>query len=227
MSINILIADEHTIIRRGMTSMINSLKTSNINTDKLDIDVVGDTSEQAELLNILATQKVDLLFLGYGLTTVKTGNPVSELDGIALVKWISSRYLKTKIIVLSPYNNTNLVRIVLEAGAKGYISRNTSERTLWRAITTVMMDEVYIERGLMDSLFRREAITPQELSTRESEVLRLLCRGLSLTTISARMNISIKTVSAHKLRAMGKLNVRTDCQLYCLLFQTRMFDIAM
>ncbi|APG16831.1 MULTISPECIES: response regulator transcription factor [Kosakonia] len=227
MSINILIADEHTIIRRGMTSMINSLKTSNINTDKLDIDVVGDTSEQAELLNILATQKVDLLFLGYGLTTVKTGNPVSELDGIALVKWISSRYLKTKIIVLSPYNNTNLVRIVLEAGAKGYISRNTSERTLWRAITNVMMDEVYIERGLMDSLFRREAITPQELSTRESEVLRLLCRGLSLTTISTRMNISIKTVSAHKLRAMGKLNVRTDCQLYCLLFQTRMFDIAM
>ncbi|ANI84222.1 LuxR C-terminal-related transcriptional regulator [Kosakonia oryzae] len=227
MSINILIADEHTIIRRGMTSMINSLKTSNINTDKLDIDVVGDTSEQAELLNILATQKVDLLFLGYGLTTVKTGNPVSELDGIALVKWISSRYLKTKIIVLSPYNNTNLVRIVLEAGAKGYISRNTSERTLWRAITNVMMDEVYIERGLMDSLFRREAITPQELSTRESEVLRLLCRGLSLTTISTRMNISIKTVSAHKLRAMGKLNVKTDCQLYCLLFQTRMFDIAM
>ncbi len=227
MSINILIADEHTIIRRGMTSMINSLKTSNINTDKLDINVVGDTNEQAELLNILATQKVDLLFLGYGLTTVKTGNPVSELDGIALVKWISSRYSKTKIIVLSPYNNTNLVRIVLEAGAKGYISRNTSERTLWRAITTVMMDEVYIERGLMDSLFRRETITPQELSTRESEVLRLLCRGLSLTTIATRMNISIKTVSAHKLRAMSKLNVRTDCQLYCLLFQTRMFDIAM
>ena len=108
MSINILIADEHTIIRRGMTSMINSLKTSNINTDKLDIDVVGDTSEQAELLNILATQKVDLLFLGYGLTTVKTGNPVSELDGIALVKWISSRYLKTKIIVLSPVSYTHL-----------------------------------------------------------------------------------------------------------------------
>ncbi|WLI78759.1 response regulator transcription factor [Kosakonia sp. H02] len=227
MSINILIADEHTIIRRGMTSMINSLKASNINTERLDIEVVGDTHEQAELLNILANKQVDLLFLGYGLNIVKTGSPLSELDGIALVKWISSRYPKTKIIFLSPYNNTNLVRIALEAGAKGYISRNTSERTLWRAMTTVLMEEVYIERGLMDSLFRRDAITPQELSTRESEVLRLLCRGLSLTTISKRMNISIKTVSAHKLRAMAKLNVRTDCQLYCLLFQTRMFDIAM
>lgn len=227
MSINILIVDEHAIIRRGMASMINSLKNSNLNTDKLDIDVIGDTNEQTELLDILASKKVDLLFLGYGLHTIKTGNPVSELDGVALVKWISSRYPHTKTIVLSPYNNTNLIRIALEAGAKGYISRNTSERTLWRAITTVLMDEVYIERGLMDSLFRRDALTPQELSTRESEVLRLLCRGLSLTTISKRMNISIKTVSAHKLRAMGKLNVRTDCQLYCLLFQTRMFDIAM
>jgi len=227
MPINILIADEHTIIRRGMTSMINSLKASNINTERLDIEVVGDTHEQTELLNILSNKQVDLLFLGYGLTTIKTGSPLSELDGIALVKWISGRYPKTKIIFLSPYNNTNLIRIALEAGAKGYISRNTSERTLWRAMATVLMDEVYIERGLMDSLFRRDAITPQELSTRESEVLRLLCRGLSLTTISRRMNISIKTVSAHKLRAMAKLNVRTDCQLYCLLFQTRMFDIAM
>ncbi len=75
MPINILIADEHTIIRRGMTSMINSLKASNINTERLDIEVVGDTHEQTELLNILANKQVDLLFLGYGLTTIKTGSP--------------------------------------------------------------------------------------------------------------------------------------------------------
>ncbi|XTZ37484.1 LuxR C-terminal-related transcriptional regulator [Salmonella enterica] len=227
MSVNILIADEHTIIRRGIVSMINGLKNSTINMGNLDLEIIGDFDDQEKVLHTLANQQVDLLFLGYGLNTVKNGSLIAELDVTALVKWISSRYEKTKVIVLSPYSNSNIIRATLEAGAKGYLSRNTCEKTLWRAITSVLNDEVYIERGLMDSLFRRNALSPQELSARENEVLRLLCRGLSLTAISTRMNISIKTVSAHKLRAMEKLGVKTDCQLYCLLFQTRMFDIAM
>ena len=227
MSINIVIADEHAIIRRGVASMINAQKKSETNIERLNIEILSDTDEQQQLLHLLSTQQIDILFLGYGLTTLKTASPTSELDGLSLVKWISSRYSHTKIIVLSPYRNTNIIRTTLEAGAKGYLSRNTCEKTLWRAITAVQSDEIYIERGLMDSLFQSDAASPQALSLRENEVLRLLCRGLSLTVIASRMDISIKTVSAHKLRAMEKLGVKTDCQLFCLLFQTRMFEIAM
>ncbi|WP_231566756.1 helix-turn-helix transcriptional regulator [Erwinia sp. 9145] len=89
-----------------------------------------------------------------------------------------------------------------------------------------MDEEVYIERGLMDSLLRRDTLAGQELTTRENDELRMLCRGLSLTAISEKMNLSNKTVSAHKLRAMEKPGVQSDCQLYCLLAETRMFDIA-
>ncbi|HEI8868850.1 TPA: response regulator transcription factor [Serratia odorifera] len=226
MTVNIVIADEHTIIRRGVLSMIHSMSTTEYNMDNIDFNVVGDTDTPAELCNLLAQQRVDILFLGFSLKTQKTHNPISELDGVALVKWLAQKFPATRIVVLSPYRNSNIIRMVLQAGADGYISRETCERSLWRTIISVLNGEAYIERGLMDSLFRGDSLVGQELSPRENDVLRMMCRGLSLTAISAKMNLSNKTVSAHKLKAMEKLGVKTDCQLYCLLSQTRMFDIA-
>ncbi|OON41350.1 DNA-binding response regulator [Izhakiella australiensis] len=226
MSVNIVIADEHTLIRRGMLSMINTMSAANTAPDNIKFNVIGDTDSPAELVNLLSRDRIDILFLGFSLNTRKTQSPVSELDGTALIKWLAGRFPQTKIVVLSPFRNTNVIRMALEAGARGYVSRETCERMLWRAINAVLDGEVYIERGLMDSLFRRDTLLGQELTTRENDVLRMLCRGLSLTAISAKINLSNKTVSAHKLRAMEKLGVQSDCQLYCLLAQTRMFDIA-
>ncbi|MEW5562010.1 response regulator transcription factor [Enterobacter asburiae] len=226
MSVNILIADEHTLIRRGMLSMINTMSAANTTMDNIEFNVIGDTDSPAELVSLLSHNRVDILFLGFTLNTRRTQSPVSELDGTALIKWLANKFPQTQIVVLSPYRNTNVIRMALEAGARGYISRETCERMLWRAMTAVLDGEVYIERGLMDSLFRRDTLAGQELTTRENDVLRMLCRGLSLTAISSKMNLSNKTVSAHKLRAMEKLGVESDCQLYCLLAQTRMFDIA-
>lgn len=226
MTINIVIADEHTIIRRGVLSMINSMSAANQSMDDYEFKVVGETNSPMEILNLLTQNKVDILFLGYSLATHKSANPISNLDGRGLIQWLASNYPDTKIVALSPYKNPNIIRKVLEAGAKGYISRDTCERTLWRTMTAVMNGEVYIERGLIDSLFRRDALEATQLSMREVDVLRMLCRGLSLTTISDKMGLSNKTISAHKLRAMEKLGVQSDCQLYCLLSNTGMFDIA-
>ncbi|WP_345828069.1 response regulator transcription factor [Erwinia sp. HDF1-3R] len=223
MSVNILIADEHTLIRRGILSMINTMSAGNAAMEDIHFNVIGDTDSSTELVSLLSHQHVDILFLGFSMNS---HSPVSELNGTELVKWLAREYPETRIVVLSPYRNSNIIRMTLEAGAKGYISRDTCERMLWRAITTVLNGEVYIERGLMDSLLRRDTLVGQELTSREVDVLRMLCRGLSLTTISAIMTLSNKTVSAHKLRAMEKLGVQTDCQLYCLLAQTRMFNIA-
>ena len=85
-----------------------------------------------------------------------------------------------------------------------------------------MKDEVYIEPTLVKGFLQSEA----SLSAREIEVLRLLCKWGNLTDVSRQMHLSIKTVSAHKIRAMEKLQVKNDCQLYYLLARTRMFEIA-
>jgi two-component system capsular synthesis response regulator RcsB len=227
MKANIIIADEHTIIRRGMVSMMSTM-SSMLNQNQMlnDLRIVGDTDSPSELMTLLAHNTIDLLFLGFSLTTQPSASPLSGMDGLPLIKWINRKYPQLKIVVVSPFKNTQLIRMVLNAGAKAYISRDTCEKTLARALTTVLNNEVYIQRELMDALFSRGDLTGHELSPREIDVLRLLCKGMSLTDISHQLNLSNKTISAHKLRAMEKLDVKSDCQLYCLMAKTQMFDIA-
>jgi len=225
MTINIVVADEHTIIRRGVVSMIHNMPTMDMSMSGINLNIAGDTDSPNELYNLLLKEKIDILFLGYSLRTKKSQNPISELDGTSLIKWLTKKFPDTRIVVMSPYRNRNIIRQVLQDGAVGYISRETCERTLWRTVSAVHNGETYIERGLIDTLFRG-SLTEEELTLRENDVLRMLCRGLSLTAISSKLNLSNKTVSAHKLKAMEKLGVKTDCQLYCLLSQTQMFDIT-
>ena len=194
---------------------------------KTELTVVGDTATPSGLLSLLSGESVDILFLGYSLATSQTTSPVSGMDGVLLIKWLSRKYPKLKIMVISPYKNTQLIRSALEAGARAYISRDTCEKTLSRALSSVINGEVYIERDLMKSLFQAERHVGGELSPREIDVLRMLCKGLNLTGIAQQMHLSNKTVSAHKLRAMEKLGVISDCQLYCLLAKTQLFDITL
>jgi two-component system capsular synthesis response regulator RcsB len=227
MSVRIAIADEHTIIRRGVISMIMNMPL--LPSDSLtrtEFAVVGDTASPSELMTLISEEKIDILFLGFSLATCQTPNPISGMDGVLLIKWLNRKYPQLKIVVLSPYKNTQLIRMSLEAGARAYISRDTCEKTLNRALNSVINGEVYIERELMNSLFQTGKQAEHELSPREIDVLRMLCKGLNLTEIAYQLHLSNKTVSAHKLRAMDKLGVNSDCQLYCLLSKTQMFDIA-
>lgn len=227
MKIRIAIADEHTIIRRGVLSMIMNMPSlSSDGNVRPEFSVLGDTASPSELMTLLSHQTIDILFLGFSLATSQSPNPLNGMDGVPLIKWLSRKYPLLKIVVISPYKNTQLVRMTLEAGAKAYISRDTCEKTLSRALAAVINGEVYIERLLMHSLFRSGAQTEQDLSPREIDVLRMLCKGMSLTEIARQLHLSNKTISAHKLRAMEKMGVSSDCQLYCLLAKTQMFDIA-
>jgi len=227
MSINIAIAHEHTIIRRGVMSMImNAPALPSDSFSRPELKVTGDTASPSGLMSLLTEQTVDILFLGFSLATTPGPNPISGMDGVLLIKWLNRKYPKLKMIVLSPYKNTQLIRMTLEAGAKAYISRDTCEKTLSRTLSSVINDEVYIERELMNALFQNNNQASRELSPREIDVLRMMCQGLNLTQIAQQMNLSNKTVSAHKLRAMEKLNVSNDCQLYCVLAKTQAFDIA-
>jgi two-component system capsular synthesis response regulator RcsB len=226
MTTHIVVADEHTIIRRGVVLMVKNLPEINPNFNHHNINIVGDAASPTELLNLLANNPVDILLLGFSLNTYKSQSPLTELEGITLIKWLSNKYPNLKTVVLSPYNNANVIRSALDSGASGYINHNTCEKVLERAITAMMNNETYIEKSLLNSLLQPATRGERELSSREVDVLRLLCKGLSPAAISRKLNLSNKTVSAHKLRAMEKLGVASDCHLFFLLSQTQMFDIA-
>lgn len=222
MTIKIAIADEHTIIRRGVRAMIMDNHTHLTDTHSpLNLCVTGEAASTSELLNLLAQNKIDILLLGYTLI-----QSLNDMEGLTLVKWLMHHYPTLKVIMLSPDTNPLMIRLALEAGARAYLSRHTNEKILGQALQSVMSGEVFVERTLMNTLFQKGKTSNEALSPRETEVLRLICKGLSLTDISRHMHLSIKTVSAHKMRAMEKLGVKNGCQLYCLLAKTRMFDIV-
>lgn len=215
MTIKMVIADEHTVIRRGICAMI-------ADNASLGLSFCGEAASTSELLALLARESPAILLLGYTLR-----DPQNGMEGLGLVKWLTRHYPSLQVMMLSPDTNPLLIRLALEAGAKAWLSRHSDERILSQALQSVIEGEVYVERTLMNALFQGGKMTNEALSARETDVLRLICKGLSLTDISRRMHLSIKTVSAHKMRAMDKLGVKNSCQLYCLLAKTRMFDIAL
>lgn len=228
MSLTIIIADENTLIRRGIKALVAAVEElPAVPNGKLGFSLVAEARSTADLLAQLALHQPDILLLGYTLNTVAGPNPLSGMDGLALVKGLSQKFPAVKILLFAPYKIPQLIHMAIDAGAKAYVSRDVTEKSLRDALCAVMNGEVYIEPVLMKMLLQRGKLAEEALSPRENDVLRLLCRGLSLTDIARRMHLSIKTISAHKIRAMEKLRVKNDCQLYCLLAKTRMFDIAL
>ncbi|MCU5772725.1 response regulator transcription factor [Erwiniaceae bacterium BAC15a-03b] len=229
MTINIAIAHEHKLIRCGIKSLIKNMTGKKLSTgdDDASYSIINDVSTPAELVSTLNSNHIDLLLLGYTLNTdERKSSPLASMDGYNLVKWLRNKYPHIKIVVMSPHRHASLVRMMLGSGISGYISMDICEKTLERVMSSVLNNEVYVENDLMRSLLNANNNT-NEISPKESEVLRLLCQGLSLTKIAGRMNLSIKTVSAHKLRAMDKLAVESDCQLYFLLSRSGLFDIKL
>lgn len=228
MPLKIAIADEHAIIRRGVHAMLmDSTPAVADIAGTLPLAFTGEAATTAELLALLTQHTPDILLLGRTLTVPQSLNPLNGMEGLALVKWLHHHYPTLKVIVLSSDKNPLLIRLTLEAGAGAYLSRHADHKTLNQALHSVIHEEIYVEHTLMSTLFHGGKTPRETLSLRENEVLRYICRGLSLTDIARRMHLSIKTVSAHKMRAMEKLGVNNSCQLYCLLAKTRMFDIAL
>ncbi|HDX4049438.1 TPA: response regulator transcription factor [Enterobacter soli] len=219
----IVIADEHPLIRRGVRAMIEGIGISFAGSGSVPaFSPAGETGSTDALLTLLAENTPDILLLGYTLNTAQRQGLSSDRDGLALVRGLHQKYPTLNIILLSPFKSPQLIRLAIEAGAKAYVSHSLGEKTLRNALICVMKGEIYIEPALMKGILQSEA----SLSAREIDVLRLLCKGGNLTDVSRQMHLSIKTVSAHKIRAMEKLQVKNDCQLYGLLARTRMFDIA-
>lgn len=229
MKFNITIAHEHKLFRCGLISMINSIASRRLSTGNYDASytIINDVSTPKDLINTLSNNPVDLLLLGYSLNTEENKtSPLASLDGYGLVKWLRNRFPTMKIVVISPHRHASLVRMMLGSGIAGYISMDICEKTLARVMNSVLNNEVYVENDLMRTLLK-DPSNDNEISPKEAEVLRLLCKGLSLTNIASHMNLSVKTVSAHKLRAMDKLKVDSDCQLYFLLSRAALFDIKL
>jgi len=198
--IRILIADDHALMREGLKRLFALEK---------DISVVGEAANGTQIFEVLRQVQVDLLLLDMSM---------SGISGANLINRIRMHKGSPRILVLSMHCEAQVVRYALNAGASGYLTKDSDPKTLIDAVFSVVSGERFIDPRLTEALiFDRGHLAERPLhellTIRELEVLNLLVRGHGVNEIAEELSISNKTVSTHKVRLMKKLKCESNAEL--------------
>lgn len=198
--IRLLIADDHTLVRKGLKQIFD---------DTEDIRVVAEASDGGQVQELLRQELIDVLVLDVSMP---------GLSGADLILRIHNRYPELPILVLSMFNEVQIAKRKLQAGASGYLTKDCDPETLVSAIRKVAQGGRAIspelaERIAFDSTPPPIIGIPTRLTLRESQILNMMAEGLSLNAIADKLVISPKTVSTHKIRLMKKLSIDNNADL--------------
>ncbi len=202
MNTRIVIAADRSIVLEGMVALL---------TNTPDIDVVGHAADGLECVQLVTRRQPDIVLMDVMLP---------GLNGIEATRRLLQRSPHSKAICIAASDAVANVRAVIDAGARGYLARNSTFHELLRAIQQVSNDQLYISPGLSQSLVsayrspQGDAVSAYTLLTsREREIVQLLSEGLSTKQIAARLHISVKTIGTHREHIMLKLGMHGIAQL--------------
>lgn len=198
--ISVLLVDEHEVVRRGVKAIINSTPEIIVRADAASIDDIG---------HLLGSDSDDLLITE--LTTTDRG-------GIDIIRRIHRRYANLKIMVLTADRCVEVADRALKAGAKGYITKDSSANQIVDAIRNLARGRLSISEAIAEKLMQQLVSETrhdghQALSMREMDVFLMIARGATCTEIARSLSLSIKTVSTHKARLMDKLRFASTAEL--------------
>ncbi len=202
MSIKIILADDHVILREGLSRALQS---------ESDYEVIGQVGDGHSAIKLIRELSPDIVIMDIGMP---------ELNGIETTRIISKELTGVKVIGLSMHSNDKYVREMFRAGASGYLLKNCAFEELVEAIRTVVGGKTYVSPSI-GSMIIQEYISKNDqeksafslLSQREREVLQLFAEGKTTKQTAARLHISPKTVEAHRLNLMNKLGIDNIAQL--------------
>lgn len=199
--IKILIADDHAVLRSGLMMMLNAQK---------DMEVVAEASNDFETINLSHKHKPNVLILDLSM-------PIN--GGLRVIPEIKRECPASKILVLSMHDDESYLKDVLKLGGNGYILKKAADTDLLSAIRAVFRGETYIDPSMTKHLLfdMFDAVSESEgnnqLSQRETEVLKYMAQGYTNQQISEKLFISIKTVETYKVRIKKKLNISRRSEL--------------
>lgn len=202
-SISVLLADDHKLIRQGLRSLLESNSRMRI---------VGEANSGRETVEL--NQK-----LAPAVIVMDVEMP--DLNGIEATRQIIKQNKNAKIIALSMHTDRKYVAQMLEAGAKGYLPKDCALEELEKAILTVADNRTYLSPRVADVVVKdyvvhlsaKEALENIELSSREKEVLQLLSEGKTTKEIAYVLHVSAKTVESHRKNIMEKLGIHSIAEL--------------
>ncbi len=198
--IKILIADDHSVVRRGIKQILS---------EESDFEVLGEASSTDEVFEQLDDQDWDILVLDI------TMPGKSGLDCLLEVR---KKKPEMKVLILSMHPEEEIAITALKTGASGYLNKDSAPEELIKAIRKVHEGGRYISSTLAESiLFSSEKGSGQEphetLSEREFQVFCQLSSGKTLTEIAEELSLSIKTISTYRSRILEKMNLKTNVDL--------------
>ena len=185
--IRILIADDHFIVRMGLTALVNM---------EPDMEVIGEAANGAQAVDIFGKLNPDLVLMDLRM-------PVK--DGIQATAEIRNKFPVARILMLTTYDGDEDIHKALQAGAQGYVLKNSTAEALIPALRAVAAGQQWIPKDIASRLVSRKSF--EELTPRELQVLHQLARGLANKEIADTLNISEHTVKDHLKSILGKLRV--------------------
>jgi NarL family two-component system response regulator YdfI len=193
--IKILIADDHLIIRQGLRLI---LETEN------DFEFIGEASDGNEAVSLCKKLKPDVVLMDLRMP---------NMDGLSAIEKLRVEQPQIAVVILTTFNEDELMLRGLQAGARGYLLKDTDRNTLFDTIRAAARGETLLKPEFMARVLSQNVITkteahgPINLTERELEVLNAVARGERSKEIAVQLGISERTVKAHLASIYGKLGV--------------------
>jgi len=212
---NILIVDDHKIVRDGVKLYAESHP---------DVKKIDEAINGKEALIFVSKNEVDLVLMDINM---------DNLNGIETSAQIMKEHPEIKIIALTMHNDYHHIKSMMDAGARGYLLKSCNQKEMIQAIDTVMTDEIYyspeVAQTVMNNMAKKKKsdasaipITPREL-----DILRLIMDDKSNQEIADTLFISIRTVEVHKRNLMEKTGAKSSAGLVLYAVKNRIFDDIM
>lgn len=201
-TLTIVLADDHSVVREGLKSLIAA---------EPDMKVVGEASDGLAAVVMIGRLAPDVAVVDVSMP---------GLNGVEATRRIRQDSPKVKVLALSVHEDRSYLRQILDAGANGYVLKRAASQALIGAIRAIASGGTYIDPGIAAKLVRRvgdgvigNGVLIDGMSAREEEVLRLIAQGFSNKEIAARLLVSTKSVETYKARCMEKLGLTSRVEI--------------
>jgi DNA-binding NarL/FixJ family response regulator len=210
--IRILIADDHEVVRKGIRTLLESHS---------EWEICGEASTGKEVVAKVACLKPDVVLLDITMP---------EASGLEAIPEILKAQPQAKILVLTMHDSGQMASRVLAAGASGLVLKSDAASDLILALEALGKNKAFLSpkvtKILVNEIRHNQAApSPHILTTRETEVLKLLAEGKSNKEIAARLGISPRTIDAHRARIMDKLHLRTLSDLVRFAIRHKIVEV--
>lgn len=203
MSIKILIADDHSIVRQGLRDLLDK---------KTDMEVIAESGSGLETIRLASDLKPDVILMDVTMP---------DMNGIEATRQIISRLPYVKIVALSMHGDKLFVERMFRAGAKGYLTKDCNIEELTEAIHKVIDNKTYISSGIAGAVLEgylfgkasEDSSVFSILTNREREVLQLLTEGKTARDVADSFCVSVKTIETHRRKIMRKLGIKSIAEL--------------